>query len=134
MIRRPPRSTRTDTLFPYTTLFRSQKQPMFIIEDQQIRNFYGQKIGKIAYSHWWSIARVDEELSGTLGALPDVTTCTVDLLKVACLLRVADAMPLDQRRAPAFDFALIQPTGLSADHWKFQERMAQPYVPADAMD
>src|SRR3546814_8347900 len=31
MIRRPPRSTRTDTLFPYTTLFRSagrQKSPM----------------------------------------------------------------------------------------------------------
>src|SRR3546814_11152 len=25
MIRRPPRSTRTDTLFPYTTLFRSKK-------------------------------------------------------------------------------------------------------------
>src|SRR3546814_8885151 len=25
MIRRPPRSTRTDTRFPYTTLFRSQK-------------------------------------------------------------------------------------------------------------
>src|SRR3546814_3096817 len=31
MIRRPPRSTRTDTLFPYTTLFRSapaQEQPV----------------------------------------------------------------------------------------------------------
>src|SRR3546814_17249621 len=27
MIRRPPRSTRTDTLFPYTTLFRSCKKP-----------------------------------------------------------------------------------------------------------
>src|SRR3546814_153750 len=26
MIRRPPRSTRTDTLFPYTTLFRSPSQ------------------------------------------------------------------------------------------------------------
>src|SRR3546814_4819619 len=26
MIRRPPRSTRTDTLFPYTTLFRSPWQ------------------------------------------------------------------------------------------------------------
>src|SRR3546814_9685463 len=26
MIRRPPRSTRTDTLFPYTTLFRSLKE------------------------------------------------------------------------------------------------------------
>src|SRR3546814_18767940 len=29
MIRRPPRSTRTDTLFPYTTLFRSQE---FVVE------------------------------------------------------------------------------------------------------
>src|SRR3546814_19994677 len=27
MIRRPPRSTRTDTLFPYTTLFRSDTRP-----------------------------------------------------------------------------------------------------------
>src|SRR3546814_17600327 len=27
MIRRPPRSTRTDTLFPYTTLFRSLRDP-----------------------------------------------------------------------------------------------------------
>src|SRR3546814_5479499 len=27
MIRRPPRSTRTDTLFPYTTLFRSDDSP-----------------------------------------------------------------------------------------------------------
>src|SRR3546814_15872806 len=25
MLRRPPRSTRTDTLFPYTTLFRSER-------------------------------------------------------------------------------------------------------------
>src|SRR3546814_12280719 len=35
MIRRPPRSTRTDTLFPYTTLFRSvrrssREQPVHI--------------------------------------------------------------------------------------------------------
>src|SRR3546814_11601908 len=30
MIRRPPRSTRTDTLFPYTTLFRSKVIPSFL--------------------------------------------------------------------------------------------------------
>src|SRR3546814_11786660 len=29
LIRRPPRSTRTDTLFPYTTLFRSTKIAQF---------------------------------------------------------------------------------------------------------
>src|SRR3546814_3409981 len=28
MIRRPPRSTRTDTLFPYTTLFRSMRDQL----------------------------------------------------------------------------------------------------------
>src|SRR3546814_8640188 len=31
MIRRPPRSTRTDTLFPYTTLFRSDRLPDTIL-------------------------------------------------------------------------------------------------------
>src|SRR3546814_18306542 len=33
MIRRPPRSTRTDTLFPYTTLFRSLRPARFIVTD-----------------------------------------------------------------------------------------------------
>src|SRR3546814_11510715 len=32
MIRRPPRSTRTDTLFPYTTLFRSPTCSHLLIE------------------------------------------------------------------------------------------------------
>src|SRR3546814_7495023 len=35
MIRRPPRSTRTDTLFPYTTLFRSR-----------LRGFGGERVGE----------------------------------------------------------------------------------------
>src|SRR3546814_1924607 len=30
MIRRPPRSTRTDTLFPYTTLFRSDPVALYL--------------------------------------------------------------------------------------------------------
>src|SRR3546814_12947381 len=32
MIRRPPRSTRTDTLFPYTTLFRSLAGELALLE------------------------------------------------------------------------------------------------------
>src|SRR3546814_12038448 len=40
MIRRPPRSTRTDTLFPYTTLFRSTASPCLF----QGRN--GGKLGR----------------------------------------------------------------------------------------
>src|SRR3546814_1602281 len=34
MIRRPPRSTRTDTLFPYTTLFRSYREAE--ADDQEV--------------------------------------------------------------------------------------------------
>src|SRR3546814_3212931 len=42
MIRRPPRSTRTDTLFPYTTLFRSLMLPtgMEISDAEGARQLY----------------------------------------------------------------------------------------------
>src|SRR3546814_3199148 len=36
MIRRPPRSTRTDTLFPYTTLFRSIDVPYRVVINEGI--------------------------------------------------------------------------------------------------
>src|SRR3546814_3275826 len=38
MIRRPPRSTRTDTLFPYTTLFRSKLVNGALGLDPSLRN------------------------------------------------------------------------------------------------
>src|SRR3546814_5532628 len=38
MIRRPPRSTRTDTLFPYTTLFRSPSTQNSITPEQEAPN------------------------------------------------------------------------------------------------
>src|SRR3546814_19223197 len=45
MIRRPPRFTRTDTLFPYTTLFRSPdfQGIMAFDESQEMRNAAGQE-------------------------------------------------------------------------------------------
>src|SRR3546814_5319297 len=36
MIRRPPRSTRTDTLFPYTTLFRSEALGVPVLDADQV--------------------------------------------------------------------------------------------------
>src|SRR3546814_11800224 len=46
MIRRPPRSTRTDTLFPYTTLFRSSEYDALL----QGRQECGQNIDKLCYT------------------------------------------------------------------------------------
>src|SRR3546814_21093129 len=46
MIRRPPRSTRTDTLFPYTTLFRSllDETPSFVVKANDALRICGQSI------------------------------------------------------------------------------------------
>src|SRR3546814_8826864 len=64
MIRRPPRSTRTDTLFPYTTLFRSDHNAKafeftFIEkrdEHENIRQMHHALIGIIQYN---GIARLE---------------------------------------------------------------------------
>src|SRR3546814_5576653 len=44
MIRRPPRSTRTDTLFPYTTLFRSRVRG----EKDELRDQYAAAAAELA--------------------------------------------------------------------------------------
>src|SRR3546814_12419025 len=41
MTRRPPRSTRTDTLFPYTTLFRSGLVDLYGAEPQALGRLHG---------------------------------------------------------------------------------------------
>src|SRR3546814_14451172 len=53
MIRRPPRSTRTDTLFPYTTLFRSP----------QFRNATGSECGGARYIRCRALRRSEEHTS-----------------------------------------------------------------------
>src|SRR3546814_2157731 len=45
MIRRTPRSTRTDTLFPYTTLFRSHRSGVDSRSGFDGRGFFGYRSG-----------------------------------------------------------------------------------------
>src|SRR3546814_12784463 len=45
MIRRPPRSTRTDTLFPYTTLFRSPEPGRVGVEIKEQKREESRQIG-----------------------------------------------------------------------------------------
>src|SRR3546814_16779027 len=44
MIRRPPRSTRTDTLFPYTTLFRSEDDLHVAPQRRQLARIQGRDV------------------------------------------------------------------------------------------
>src|SRR3546814_14482818 len=46
MIRRPPRSTRTDTLFPYTTLFRSDDRDQGFADLAHVQRLAGRRGGE----------------------------------------------------------------------------------------
>src|SRR3546814_9114647 len=63
MIRRPPRSTRTDTLFPYTTLFRSGpcevQQPAQLYQGGGRAALRFQLAQPLVSHHVESIARAD---------------------------------------------------------------------------
>ena len=106
---------------------------VYLIEDSDLRRFYGPTIGQIAHSHWWSVRRVEEELSGDLGALAHRTRSLVDRVKLACLLRVADALQIDGRRAPRFLRTVTNPGRISSLHWAFQERLARPHIELDTV-
>src|SRR3546814_1375927 len=51
MIRRPPRSTRTDTLFPYTTLFRSSQELAAACRQLGVSFRFGTSVIRILASH-----------------------------------------------------------------------------------
>ena len=108
-------------------------EAIYLIENFNLRKFYGPTIGQIAHSHWWPLHRVENELSENLGALAGQTNFTVDRVKLACLLRVADALHLDSRRAPRFLRAITNPRGESSLHWAFQERISLPRIEFDTI-
>ena len=108
-------------------------EQLYLIEDSELRKFYGPTIGQIAHSHWWSVHKVENELSEDLGALANRTHSRIDRVKLACLLRVADALHLDSLRAPRFLRAITNPSGTSSLHWDFQERLARPHIELDAV-
>src|SRR3546814_5807077 len=62
MIRRPPRSTRTDTLFPYTTLFRSVRRSPHRYDRWQSRSS-PHTPGGIACATWCALRRSEEHTS-----------------------------------------------------------------------
>ncbi|CAA2141967.1 ATP-binding protein [Hyphomicrobium sp. ghe19] len=108
------------------------EEKLFLLEDTSLRNGYGMSIGKIAASHHWDHSRLTDALERVVGAIPGLPTeWTVDEVKVACLLRCADAAHIDSRRAPTMLYALSDPKGESARHWNFQNKLHQPTRVAD---
>lgn len=113
---------------------RQNDEEYHLIEDIDLRRVYGQIIGKIAHSHWWPVEKLASEFVAMLGAPAGYPRdWTVDPLKIACLLRVADASHLDTRRAPGFLRALRKPSEYSRQHWIFQEHLQQPRLESERL-
>ncbi|WP_305784316.1 HD domain-containing protein [Symbioplanes lichenis] len=106
----------------------------YLIADGELRKTYGELIGLIAASHWWNPERLQAEFSEPVGASGTMPReWVVDPLKIACLLRVADANHLDNRRAPSFLRAVSPVEESSLPHWDFQERLQRPLLKGDRL-
>src|SRR3546814_18809254 len=80
MIRRPPRSTRTDTLFPYTTLFRSELDARE--SELEARKFWGEpdsaqaeSLAKLRLAGWgFCLGDAERRLSRSTEAVETIAT------------------------------------------------------------
>src|SRR3546814_15675760 len=99
MIRRPPRSTRTDTLFPYTTLFRSAK-------DLVIRG--GENIPIIEIEN--IIRELPEVKEAVIVGVPD------DRLGERCHVVIVPRTPGQEIALTAMTDHLDRP-GVTKQHW-----------------
>ena len=106
--------------------------PQRLLDDDALRTAYSRSIGRIAHSHNWSLEKLLDNLNHAIGPAPEIDgRWSIDEIKIALLLRCADAAHIDRRRAPSFDFALSKPKGVSFDHWTFQNRLNSPTVIGD---
>ena len=121
-----------------TEPFGLENRGIYLIDDQYLRENYGELVGNIASSHHWDLEAVESrfKIPRPAAAFLDADW-VVDSLKVACLLRVADAGHLDGTRAPSFLLRVLQMNSLSRTHWEAQNKLgrlaAKPDDPAQLM-
>jgi hypothetical protein len=97
-----------------------------LLEDSHLRDAYGKTIGRIAHSHHWDVERLETLRQHTGPASDFPNDWTLDEIKVACMLRCADAAHIDDRRAPSLLYALRRPQGIADTHWRFQNKLNKP--------
>lgn len=99
---------------------------LYLLENSTLRKHFGKLIGKIAASHHWDIENLPQKLSIQQNTLPEYPReWRIDPIKLACILRCADAAHIDNLRAPDFLHALIKRNGISLEHWKAQNKLAK---------
>src|SRR3546814_17752408 len=97
MIRRPPRATRTDTLFPYTTLFRSETEAAAMRRDlAMVESYATQDDLRRAYGE--RITLVEESLKTSRLGLVNLRQSLLSLLRQAADLEL-QSKPVQDRKS-----------------------------------
>jgi hypothetical protein len=112
----------------------SDGESFYLLQDAVLRQAFGSLIGRIAYSHWWDVSDLQKFERPQGSCVDHPADWEVDPLKIACVLRLADAAHIDHRRAPTYLHAFRRPTAASRDHWYFQERLTRPRVAVDRLE
>ena len=94
-------------------------------ENKTLRDHLGELICDIAASHHLNIDKV--EALGNQSIAPTEYPCewSINPIKLACILRCADAGHIDASRAPDHLLKLLSINGVSRDHWNAQNRLSQ---------
>src|SRR3546814_2920040 len=89
MIRRPPRSTRTDTLFPYTTLFRSKGKfsrilwPPWEADCKNVGKITGTLLSRMAFAKVASCRGVERAENSTSKRSEEHTSELQSLMRIS---------------------------------------------------
>lgn len=103
----------------------------FIIDDSSLRKHLGELTGKIAASHHWNIEDV-EKLDNQIGSPAGFPMeWSVNPIKLACILRCADAGHMDGNRAPDQIMNSLKIDGPSKNHWIAQNNLSQIIIDKD---
>src|SRR3546814_14977291 len=106
MILLPPRSTRTDTLFPYTTLFRSEPAPRIDVRDEPVLGVVAEMLALLR------LGQVDDR-----GRQLKVVEQIIRRIEIDLLVRVR--IDVQTRRQTAHDLAATidrKSTRLNSSH------------------
>ena len=108
--------------------FDKDSNRVYVIKDDELRVGYGEIIGQIAYSHGISINEIDSifptKKIGALGSMP--AEWTIDVIKLAGILRIADAIHIYSNRAPLILMASKKLSDYSKQHWTFHSKLRKP--------
>jgi hypothetical protein len=107
-----------------------------MLSDVALRESHGHLIGKIAASHHWDVNAIPNRFGDKLvpPTHPYPREWTIDPIKLACIIRCADAANIDETRAPSYLYAMRRPGGISDDHWGFQNQLLSAHRNGDALE